>query len=527
MVRWFANTRVSSKIVSAVLVAVGMAVVVGAVGVARLGAVASTAESLYSSSVVPVANLGVIRRETVLNGLETANHTLSSTPTVRAKHAAAIKASDTSLDADIATYRATTVDSALLDQFVNVWAQYRTIRDSEMIPLADKGNISGWETVRDNKTIPLTTDATTLLTKLYDAEVARASKERAAAADALSSGRLIILITVIVGALLALLLGRWVSTQITRPLGRVVNSLQAMADNDLTVDPRVTSTDEVGVMAAALVKAQDSLRATLADVQAGSQTLAIEAAQLDQVGNSIAAAAEETATQAGVVAAAAEEISRNVETVAGAGEEMNATISEIARNAQDAAAVAAEAARATEATSATVEKLVVSSREIGEVVELITSIAEQTNLLALNATIEAARAGDAGKGFAVVANEVKELAQETARATDEISKRIDVIQTDTQAAITAIRGIAAIVGKINDYQVTIAGAVEEQSVTANEMSRNVSEAATGSGDIARNITGVAEAAHEVTRSAAISQTTSEVVSRLSVELQRLVGSFRI
>ncbi|MCW2567399.1 MAG: chemotaxis sensory transducer [Mycobacterium sp.] len=206
---------------------------------------------------------------------------------------------------------------------------------------------------------------------------------------------------------------------------------------------------------------------------------------------------------------------------------MGSSIGEIARNANEAAKVAAQAVAAAETTTGTVAKLGASSTEIAEVVKVITSIAEQTNLLALNATIEAARAGEAGKGFAVVATEVKELAQETARATEDISRRVEAIQGDTAGAVEAIAEISGIIGRINDYQLTIASAVEEQSATTGEMNRNVAEAATGAGEIAQNITGVA-AATDITLSAVTdAQTASEGLAQMSSELHALVSRFRV
>ena len=191
--------------------------------------------------------------------------------------------------------------------------------------------------------------------------------------------------------------------------------------------------------------------------------------------------------QASTVSAATEQVSRNLQTVATGAEEMSSTIKEIAKNAGEAAKIASEAVRSAQTTNAIVSKLGESSIEIGQVIKVITSIAQQTNLLALNATIEAARAGEAGKGFAVVANEVKELAKQTAKATEDISRKITAIQEDTKGAVEAIGSIDGIIHQINDISNTIATAVEEQSATTNEMSRNVTEAARGSESTSRRI----------------------------------------
>jgi methyl-accepting chemotaxis protein len=205
---------------------------------------------------------------------------------------------------------------------------------------------------------------------------------------------------------------------------------------------------------------------------------------------------------------------------------MTASIREIASSAADAAGVASRAVTAARSTNEAVSKLGESSAEIGNVIKVITSIAEQTNLLALNATIEAARAGEAGKGFAVVAGEVKELAQETGKATEDIGRRIEAIQSDTTAAVAAISEISQIIASINDSQTTIATAVEEQTATTNEMGRNVTEAATGAHEIARNMAVVASAAADATRGAADTAQAAGELAHMAAQMQQLVGQFR-
>jgi methyl-accepting chemotaxis protein len=301
--------------------------------------------------------------------------------------------------------------------------------------------------------------------------------------------------------------------------------MTAATRGDLTGRSNSDSPDEVGELGRTYDALLDAVSGLLSTVSTNSQAFHEATEDLEVFGTQMNISAEESSSQAELVAAAAEQVSVNVQTVAAAMEEMSASIHEIARSTSDVAAVASSAVTVVDEASGTVAALGQSSAQIGSVVQVITGIAEQTNLLALNATIEAARAGDAGKGFAVVASEVKDLAQETSKATDDVSQRIAAIQADTEAAVTAISQISEIIARINDTQSTIASAVEEQTATTNEMSRNVTEAAAGSAAIAENITRVASAAATTTEGVAQTLTSSTGLERMSTQLSEVVSGF--
>ncbi|MBL8889505.1 MAG: PAS domain S-box protein [Planctomycetaceae bacterium] len=306
----------------------------------------------------------------------------------------------------------------------------------------------------------------------------------------------------------------------------ILTVVKAASVGDLTREITVRGDDPVGQLGAGLHQFFGNLRTNISTISENATALAGASEELSAVSSQMNSNAQQSAAQAMLVSAATEEVNVNVSVVSTGVDELNAAIREIAKNASDAARVSQQAVTIASQTNSTISKLGDSSMEIGKVVNVITSIAEQTNLLALNATIEAARAGEAGKGFAVVANEVKELAKETAKATEDISKKIETIQADTSGAIEAIRQISDVINQINDISNTIASAVEEQTATANEMGRNVSEAARGSAEIAQNITAVADATQSTTEGANNSMQAASELSRMAGDLQRLVGQFK-
>jgi methyl-accepting chemotaxis protein len=338
--------------------------------------------------------------------------------------------------------------------------------------------------------------------------------------------------TLLISALVGLAIGSSVAIYIGRQMSfattAVLTKAEAIAAGDLTLDDaRLTTQDELGDLTKAINKMNYNLKKMMTDISKNAEQVASASEEFSATSHQISANSEETTAQANTVSSATDQVTQNLATVATGAEEMSSTIKEIAKNSSEAARIAGDAVKTASQANATVAKLGDSSAEIGQVIKVITSIAQQTNLLALNATIEAARAGEAGKGFAVVANEVKELAKQTAKATEDISQKINAIQLDTKGAVDAIGTITAVIGQISDFTNSIATAVEEQSATTNEMSRNVTEASRGSDQISENVRGMAQAAQSTSSSAQDSQKAAQQLAVMSTELRGLVDQFKL
>jgi len=349
----------------------------------------------------------------------------------------------------------------------------------------------------------------------------------------------------------ALLLTR----SITRPIVRGVEFAKSMAGGDFSQNLDIDQKDEVGVLARALNDMTHSVGSMFKEVISGVNTMTTSSSELTEIAHMMSSSAEKTSGKSNSVSASSEEMSNNLNSVAAAmeqatanltivassSEEMSNTISEIARNSERARSITTDAVSQAKDASGTVGELGVSAQEIGKVTEAITEISEQTNLLALNATIEAARAGEAGKGFAVVANEIKELAKQTAEATQDIKRQVGGIQASSGSVVEAIKTISSVINEIDQIVSTIATAVEEQSVTTQEIAQNVTHASQGIGEVNENVAhsstvastinqDIDEVNHltdEMTNSSGQVNLSAEELAKLAGQLKELVGRFTV
>ncbi|HEY0001175.1 MAG TPA: methyl-accepting chemotaxis protein, partial [Actinoplanes sp.] len=524
----FGDLSVKIKVIAAVTVAAIVALVVGIIGLSSLSAASESAQLIYKSNVTSIKAVGDLKAALTQSRLDVTNQALSQDAASTKKFADNFTKDVQTFTTAMEAYRHSgpTADAAVIDDLQTNWDAYTDLAVNKLIPLGERNDLKAWAAVRDNETAPIMAKAYQNLVALDAAETADAASNAAAATAGYESSRNTQIITLVIGLMLALAMGIIVARKIVQSLTKVTVVCDGLADGNLTLTTGLTTRDEPGRMGLSLDTAMARLRNTVSTIEGSAASLAGASEQMTGTAAHIAASAEQTSAQALAVSAAAEEVSRSVDTVSSGSEEMGASIREISQNAAEAARVAHEAVTVTATTSATMNKLGESSAEIGNVIKVITSIAEQTNLLALNATIEAARAGEMGKGFAVVASEVKDLAQETARATEDISKRVEAIQADTSGAVAAIEEISIVIERISEFQTTIASAVEEQTATTAEMNRSVAEAASGAGEIAQNITGVADAARMTSQGVAETQQATAELARMSTELNTLVSSFR-
>ncbi|WP_328468002.1 methyl-accepting chemotaxis protein [Actinoplanes sp. NBC_00393] len=527
-----ADFGVGTKIYVSVLAIAVAALAIGALAISRMSTLNDGITEMKTRHVDALVQLSILRGAAGDGFQGLFGWAINTEAAAKENSRKLAEEADTHFVTALDSYRALATDSPermeAARKLGDTFAYYRNLRD---VALFREAPAAGFEMPATDQIVPVwnktQADLKGAIEELQRVESAESAEMAAEAAATYRNARTQMIIFVAVALLLGLGLAAFVCRVIVRQLGSVSTSLAAVAQGDLTVPAEVQVRDELGGMAVAVNTARDGLREMVGELTTSSQVLGQSTQRLTGATERIGESAREASDQADAVAAAAGSVSSNVQTVAAGSEEMGVSIREIAESANEAARVASEAVGVAETTNATVSKLGDSSAEIGNVVKVITSIAEQTNLLALNATIEAARAGEMGKGFAVVASEVKDLAQETARATEDISRRVEAIQSDTANAVAAIGEISTIIARINDYQLTIASAVEEQTATTGEMSRSVGDAAQGSTEIASTITGVANATQSTTANLVEATGTATELAGISAELQRVIGRFRI
>ena len=570
--KWFYDLKIASKLVVSFALVALIAGAIGWIGLVNAKRLSASLTAMYSDGLVPVRDLGYANAAFLVARHDVKDMMLSKTAGEREKLVESIDEETKKVDAYFAAYKKLPLskeEQDVVPKFEIAFAEYRKLRTKAIASGVKMADAEALKILED--AAPLQLEARKALRELIDINAKAGDDAQQVNSAAAASAETEIVIWVGVGLVIAIGLGLFLANAISSPVRKLGAAADKLALGEVDVDVDVSTKDELGMLAKSFRAMTEAIRGLMSDVTtlataSGNGKLAIRAdaskhkgefrkivagfnatldtvveplkfaanqasalassaEELTAVSSQMASNAEETATQANVVSAASEQVSKNVTVVASGSEQMQASIREIAKSSNEAAKVAKAAVGMAENTNHTIGKLGESSIEIGKVIKVITSIAQQTNLLALNATIEAARAGEAGKGFAVVANEVKELAKETAKATEDIGQKIEAIQGDTKGAVQAIAEISAIINQINDISNNIASAVEEQTVTTNEIGRNVNEAAKGTGEIAKNIGGVAVAAQSTTKGASDTQTAAQALSGMAAQLQSLVSKF--
>jgi methyl-accepting chemotaxis protein len=542
-----------------------MALIIGGEGLLAINKIAAVNNSVVEIATNWMPSINVIRQINALAEQRRANvarHIFMTTDEeMKAQDEVIAKMSET-IAAALKRYEPIVSEGderRAYQQFLQHWADYQPIvaevlKQSRAKQKAEAGK--GYVGEMSQKFMLVRDD----LAKLVEVNEAGGKVATESAADNYGAARLMTVITLAIGMLIAVGAMAFSFFGIARPIGRITDSMGVLAGGDVKAEiPFAERKDEIGSMAAAvqvfknnMIKARElEAAATETEKRNAAQrkadmhkladefqaavgniidTVSSASTELETAANTLTKTAEVTQDLSGAVASASEQASANVQSVATATEEMTASVNEISRQVQESSRIAGDAVNQAQRTDARINELSQAAGRIGDVVKLITAIAEQTNLLALNATIEAARAGEAGRGFAVVASEVKQLASQTAKATEEISAQIAGMQTATQDSVAAIKEIGGTIGRISDIASTIAAAVEEQGAATNEIARNVGEAAKGTTQVATSITDVNRGASETGSASAqvlaSAQSLSAESHHLRVEVDKFLSTVR-
>lgn len=552
------NMKIGTKLTAGFLMVALIATIIGVIGVVFMQNIKTTGNKIYSSSIIPLADMITVYGNFEKVRIAARNTLLYKDANIVEKNLGKMDDLTKASNDKVEHYKTTLIDEddkKICENLVDAmkgYAKYIEEFRNDINQNKSSDALALLSSPDYNNAVKSEEDA---IEKIVQNNIDDAKGYSEKNTFSARTATIILIIIIVVGVLLALGAGISLSSSISKAVSKAVDMVMELGKGNLAVRLNLRRGDEIGTLTRTLDTFAQGQSNVIKEIQGSSTTLSTASEELSAVSTQLAANAEEMTAQSNTVASAteqatanvnnisasAEEMSTGVSTVATAIEEMSSSLNEVSRNCQKESQIAANANNQAKSTRDLMERLGVSSREIGKVIDVINDIADQTNLLALNATIEAASAGDAGKGFAVVANEVKELAKQTAQATEQIGRQIEEMQNSTGSAVTAIEEITKVIEEINSISHTIVSAVEEQSATVNEIAktvggasvaateiaRNVGESAKGLSEVSSNIQGVNKAASDTAGGVQNIKQSSQELANLAVGLQKIVGQFKV
>ncbi|CAG4913064.1 methyl-accepting chemotaxis protein [Acidithrix sp. C25] len=532
LLKKLSNLSVKMRLVTIVVMISIVALITAGVGVMQMSSINAAAQNIYQNGLLPVSYLASARANFLTSSGDLTKLAITTSPSSRAMLTKEFNSSSSSFEKAVANYKSNlqSFEGAKLVVVNKIQAADATLRSAISnggMSLANPTTATRFENLESSTLSPLTVNITSDLGTLMNDERSNAAQLATNANSTNTQSRLIMFIVLILGLGLSIAFAGVTAKTILSPIASMLRAIGRLGEGDLSSESGIDSTDEIGEMAKAFDKAVRRLNETLTQINNAATTLAASTVELNAASSQVGDNASSASDQASVVSAAIEEIATILTNLSSGATQMTESIGEISRSASQASEITQNAYALATSAAKTIAELDNASEKIGGVVSLIASIADQTNLLALNATIESARAGEAGKGFAVVADEVKDLAIETAKATKGIEVQIHEIKEETRHAVETITKIASVIAEVNQLQMTVSAAVEQQSAATGEITHSVEEVAVGSNEIATNVAGVAMASRSTTDAIEQSLIASNDLAHLASDLTGLVAQFQL